>query len=156
VNDVTGRYVLLWDDAEIATIDAGSAQTGWHRTGYMFGGFNVNDCVVPGSSICRFYAPSINAHFLTARAVECDGLRAVPASGWIYERNDVSVYVPDAAGQCGYLQTPVHRLHSNVQTDAGVGYRHTADPSIRASLLAQGWTDEGVAFCAVNYRSPGT
>jgi len=154
-NDETGHYLLLWDPAEIATIDAGSAQTKWHRTGYVFGAFSVRPNIVPGFRLCRFYAPSINAHFLTARAVECDGLRAIPGSGWIYERNDVSVHVPDAAGECGgYLQTPVHRLHSDVQTAGGVGYRHTADPSIRAALLAQGWTDEGVAFCAASYSAP--
>jgi hypothetical protein len=152
VNDYSGHYVLLWNPAEIAGIDATSAKTGWRRTGYVFGGFNE---VFPGFRLCRFYAPSINSHFLTAGQVECDGLRAVPESGWIYERNDVSVYIPDAAGQCETGRTPVHRFHSDARTASGVGYRYTADPSIRASLLAQGWTDEGVDFCAEPYWAPG-
>ena len=82
-------------------------------------------------------------------------LRASPSSGWIFERDDVSVFTPGAGGVCQGGQD-VHRLFSDTRTASGVGYRHTGDPWIRASLLAQGWIDEGVAFCAVNYRSPGT
>ena len=55
---------------------------------------------------------------------------------------------------CGVGLMAVNRLHTNTRTASGVGYRHTADASIRASLLAEGWTDEGVVFCAAAYSSP--
>lgn len=154
-NDITGHYVMLWDRGEIQFVESGGAGPGWHRTGYVFGGFSVYTSYVPGSRMCRFYAPGPNSHFLTARDNECQGLRAHPESGWIFERDDISVYMPAGDGSCG-ANIPVYRLYNNRAAFNDTNHRHVADPAIQAELVSQGWIDEGVAFCSTGYRTPAT
>jgi len=60
-NDITGHYVMLWNQAEIAFVEAGQAGPGWHRTGYAYSGFDVTASYAPpGNRMCRFYAPGPN------------------------------------------------------------------------------------------------
>jgi len=154
-NDITGHYVMLWDRTEIGLVEAGKLGPGWHRTGYVFGGFNVHASYVPpGNRMCRFYAPGPNSHFLTARTFECDGLKANPASGWIFERDDIVVYMPDN-GSCG-TSLPVYRLYNDRAAFNDTNHRHVADQAVRAQLVSEGWIDEGIAFCSAGYETPAT
>ena len=155
-NDITGHYVMLWNRAEINFVEAGNAGPGWHRTGYVYSGFDVTASYVPpGNRMCRFYAPGPNSHFLTARPFECQGLKANPASGWIFERDDIVVYMPDDSGSCG-ANLPVYRLFNNRAAFNDTNHRHVADQALRAQLVSEGWIDEGIAFCSVGYVTPTT
>jgi len=154
-NDITGHYVMLWNQAEIAFVEAGQAGPGWHRTGYAYSGFDVTASYAPpGNRMCRFYAPGPNSHFLTARTYECQGLRSNPASGWIFERDDIVVSMPGADGSCAAHETAVYRLYNNRAAFNDTNHRHVADSTLRADLISEGWIDEGVAFCSTEYATP--
>lgn len=141
-NEHTKHFVLLSDPAEIAGVDAGSAGAGWKRTGYSFGARNTG--VAP--NVCRFYAPGPNSHFFTADATECAFLRAND-TGWIYEKLDFAVDLP-VNGACGADRTPVYRLYNDRFRQNDSNHRFIPDAAARDDMLAAGWRDEGVAFCA--------
>lgn len=149
-NEHTKHFVLLSDPAEIAGVDAGAAGPGWKRTGYAFGA-NPEGTAPPNA--CRFYAPSPNSHFFTADANECAFLRD-NNTGWIYEKLDFSVDLP-VNGACAAGREPVHRLYNNRFRQNDSNHRFVPDAAARDDLVAEGWRDEGVAFCAqYGYRKP--
>jgi hypothetical protein len=135
VNVVTGQYVVLTDASEIAN---GRAGTGWQATGHSF---VVADS--GGVPTCRFYAPSVNSHFLTANAAECEALKA-PGTGWIFEKIAFSARTPGPAG-CGSGDIPVYRLYVNRGRPI---HRYVPQSYTRKDLLEDGWIDEGIAFCS--------
>ena len=153
VNDITGHYLMLSDPGEEKFVRDGNAGPGWRRTGYAFGGYSQAFGFVPGQPLCRFYAPAVNSHFYTARDFECQGLRNDPKSGWIFERSDVSVAVP-FNGSCAPAQYPVYRLYNNRAQFLDTNHRHTTDPAVRDAMVAQGWADEGIAFCTDSFQTP--
>ena len=151
-NTQTGHYFLTVDATEMAGIDAGSAGHGWVRTGFGFeaypstippGMYCPEDCGVP---VSRFYGPGPNSHFYTANAQEAQGLRR-PGTGWIFERVEFSIPMPDASGQCAPGLTPVYRLYNMRWMFNDSNHRFVADARARDKLKARGWFDEGVAFC---------
>jgi hypothetical protein len=149
-NGYTKHFVLLSDPAEIAGVDAGAAGPGWKRTGYSF---EANNEALSAPNVCRFYAPGVNSHFFTANTQECAFLRD-NNTGWIYEKLDFSIDVP-VNGACAGGRAPVLRLYNNRAAQNDSSHRFVADAAVRDDLVAEGWRDEGVAFCArYAYRRP--
>lgn len=144
VNDISGHYVLIRDPAERAAVEGGAAGPGWRRTGYLFEVSPPSTEVVDGN-VCRFYAPSVNSHFHTGFAAECNYLRDNP-TGWIFEKFDF--FAPLPRGSCQFMMTPVHRLYNNRGLAGDPNHRYTADAEVHGEMLARGWIDEGIAFCA--------
>lgn len=152
-----GHYFLATNPNEMAAIDAGSAGPGWVRTGFSFDAYPVTlppgtycgrpDCGIP---VSRFYGtPGLgpSSHFYTANPVEAQFLQR-PGSGWSFEHLEFSIPVPDAAGQCAAGLVPVHRVYNNRWMYNDSNHRFVADRAQRDRMLARGWIDEGVAFCA--------
>ena len=135
-NAVTGHYLLLPSgDPEVAFVEGGGAGPGWERTGNDF-----TSSSLPGTvPVCRFYSPVFNTHFYTADAAECELVKHNP--DWIYEKTAFPVYLPIPGQGCDTAS--IFRVYR-----AG-DHRYTADASLRDSMLAKGWADEGVAWCAV-------
>jgi hypothetical protein len=151
VNDLTGHYVLISDPAEKVAVEGGAAGPGWRRTGYSFQVRDPGTQVVDGN-VCRFYAPSVNSHFHTGFAAECNYLRE-NATGWIFEKFAFSA--PLAHGNCELMMTAVHRLYNNRHPVGDPNHRYTADAEVRAEMLGRGWIDEGIAFCTPSaFRAP--
>lgn len=149
-NEYTKHFVLLSDPAEIAGVDAGSAGAGWKRTGYSF---EANNETFSARNVCRFYAPAVNSHFFTANAQECAFLRD-NNTGWFFEKLDFSVDAP-VNGACAAGRVPVLRLYNNRAAQNDSSHRFVADAAVRDDLVAEGWRDEGVAFCThYAYRKP--
>jgi hypothetical protein len=144
-NEYTGHYVLLSDPGEIAGVDAGAAGIGWKRTGYSFDARNET---LSAPNICRFYGPSANSHFFTGNAEECDFLRS-RFTGWIFEKLDFSVDLP-VAGACPADRAPIYRLYNNRWMFDDSSHRFIPDADERDAMVAKGWIDEGVGFCALN------
>lgn len=104
--------------------------------------------------VCRWYfkAPA-NTHFYSAKASDCELLRATYAG-----RPDVAVedsaaafYVvpPSADGTCSTKYQPVRRMfNAQVGTGKPPNHRYTAHPGDVRAMVALGWQDEGIAFCA--------
>lgn len=144
-NEGTKHYVLLADPEEIAGVDAGKAGPGWRRTGYRFYG----EFPVFGRPVCRFYAASVNSHFFTGDATECEFLRTHD-TGWSYEGIAFWADVP-VAGACATGLSPVFRLYNGRARFHDTNHRFTPDPAVRARQLAAGWIDEGIAFCTYTW-----
>ncbi len=155
-----GHYFLAMNPNEMAAIEAGSAGPGWVRTGFSFDAYPVpvpsgtycpGDC---GTAVSRFYGtPGLgpNSHFYTANAAEAQFLQR-PGSGWSFEQLEFSIPVPDAAGQCAAGLVPVYRVYNNRWMYNDSNHRFVADRAQRDRMLARGWIDEGVAFCAYGAR----
>ena len=155
-----GHYFLAMNPNEMAAIEAGSAGPGWVRTGFSFDAYPVpvppgmycpGDC---GTPVSRFYGtPGLgpNSHFYTANPVEAQFLQR-PGTGWSFEKLEFSVPVPDAAGQCAAGLVPVYRVYNNRWMYNDSNHRFVPDRVQRDRMLARGWVDEGVAFCAYGAR----
>jgi len=158
------HYFISDLQPDIEALDSGHFP-GWTRTGLSFkvfpgqasGGAGVNP-------VCRFYIPPDkgNSHFFSASPAECaavDQLRLTdPAyAGYVFESpNAFYIALPNTAnGACPGGTTPVYRLW-NGRIDSN--HRYTADPGIRAAMIAKSYVPEGygpnaVIMCA---PAPGT
>lgn len=145
-NHIIGHYVLLSDPAEIAIVDAGGAGFGWVATGYVFAARNET---LSAPNICRFYAPPpTNSHFFTGNVEECAFLKAND-TGWIYEKQDFAIDMPQG-NVCRAPLVPIYRLYNNRWMFSDSNHRFVHDASARDDMLAKGWRDEGIAFCATS------
>jgi hypothetical protein len=101
------------------------------------------------SPVCRFYLPPQNgdSHFYSASAAECADVRARFPS-FVFEAPDVMhVALPDlATGECPSATQKVFRLWNN-RVDSN--HRYTADPAVKAPMIARGYVAEGYGPDAV-------
>lgn len=134
------HYFVSALDADIAALDSG-ALAGWARTGLSFAAYLAP--AAGASPVCRFYLPPENgdSHFYSASPAECAEVRAKFPS-FVYESGAVMfVALPDpASGECPADTVGVWRLWNN---RADSNHRYTADPAVRAAMLAQGYVAEG-------------
>ena len=158
-----GHFFYSSDPAEQHVIDSGPLGH-FQRTGRTFnaGGY------VP---VCRFYGsqtPGPNSHFFSADQSECAGLKALQRTPtptdvpqWNSEGNGfyavAAVTAANGTRSCLTGTVPVYRAYNNAFAKGGK--RNAWDSNHRFStshadidqLVAnQGWTDEGIAFCAPN------
>ena len=163
-NTATGHYFYTWSLTDQASLESGAFGAGWVRTGLGFGaygtrergsspGFAFNGCAAPGDClpITRFYAPGPNSHFFTGSASDVAMLDR-PGTGWLLENVAFHARMPDAQGNCSGT-TPVHRLYNNRAALNDTNHRYTASDATREHMVARGWIDEGVAFCAYGKRT---
>jgi hypothetical protein len=154
-----GHFFYSSDPAEQAAVDAGAAGQ-FHRTGRQF----VTGGTAP---VCRFYGsvtPGPNSHFFTVDTAECSALKAaqvVPTpptvQQWNYERNEYLTTPASVAGDgtrsCPAGTAPLYRAYNNAFTTGGAknpwdsNHRFTPVKADITALVAQGWRDEGIAFC---------
>lgn len=159
-NSPGGHYFYSSDTAEQYAVDAGAAgqfaRTGRH---FLAGGTRA---------VCRFYgsiSPGPNSHFFTVDENECNALKAaqitpVPktAQQWNYEGVGFSTTPPliDANGtrSCSANTQPQFRAYNNAYPVSGPknpwdsNHRFSSFASDIAQLVAIGWRDEGIVFCA--------
>ncbi len=160
LNTTTGHYFLTAYPGEMDLVESGAAGAGWIRTGRGFASFdafgNCSGCL----PVSRFYAPGANSHFFTADAAEAEWLKR-PESGWIFEGTAFYVpSMPDAgSGRCeasphAASTVPVYRLYNNRSMFGDSNHRYTTSAEARESLVAAGWTYEGIAFCVPYVATP--
>jgi hypothetical protein len=150
------RYFISGREGEKALLD-GRADL-FVRTGASFmladGMFRENDI----EPVCRFYAPprgtGKSSHFFgTGR--DCQILNYV--SGFAYEGIDFGTVKPTNGVCPSSYPAPVTRLFNNrVATTLEGNHRYVADATTKARMLARGWVDEGVVFCASSALAPNT
>jgi hypothetical protein len=74
---------------------------------------------------------------------------AIP--GWQLEGPVFNTPTPAADGTCPLGSIPIYRVFNNGMGGAQ-NHRFTTDPSVRAQMIAAGWTPEGfgigVVFCS--------
>ena len=153
-----GHFFYSSDPAEQAAVDSGAAGQ-FRRTGRQFftGGT---------SPVCRFYgsiSPGPNSHFFTADPGECADLKAqqrtpVPTNvqQWNYERIEYNTTPPQIVNGvlgCPPGTVPLYRAYNNAFTATGVknawdsNHRFTPNQADIATMVGQGWRNEGLQFC---------
>lgn len=64
---------------------------------------------------------------------------------WAAPARGASVGAP-----CGAPLQPVYRLYNHREGEARPNHRYTISPVLAGQLVARGWTNEGIAFCAAS------
>ena len=139
-NAALDHYFVSALAADIAALDSGQFK-GWARTGLAFKAYLGP---APGTNpVCRYYLPPANgdSHFYSASPQECAEVGAKFPS-FVFEAADVMyVALPDlATGACPPGLIPVYRLW-NARADSN--HRYTADPAVKAAMVAKGYVAEG-------------
>jgi Repeat of unknown function (DUF5648) len=140
------HYFRTTSTQEAAGIDAGQAGAGWVRTNDTYTGYAAGTGT--GSDVCRFYTFGANSHFYTAAAAECNALKN-PSSGWVYEGLSYRIAIPNNNGGCAAGLKPVYRFFNNRQAFTDSNHRFSVSANNISLMQSQGWTYEGVAFCAL-------
>jgi hypothetical protein len=154
-----GHFFYSDSAAEIQIVDSGGAGH-FVRTGKQFKAGGTKP-------LCRFYGNSVwgpNSHFFTIDDAECatvKGLQITPpppnVQQWNYEGLAFSATPPSGTGaarSCASGLLPVYRVYNNAISN---GVKHAWDSNHRygtdksaldAFAASNGWTVEGIAFCA--------
>ena len=140
------HYVLSTDADDGAALVA----EGWQATGESFralrAGAGVPTCY-GGVTVFRFrLSPGWRgSRFLTADPAECGSLRRLDP-GW---RPDGIAFVADRAvnGTCS-KGAPIYRAYNGRAAWNDSNHRFTPSFATYQHMLEQGWTGEGIAFCA--------
>ena len=144
------HYFITADPNEVAYLDV-FLRGVYERTGAVFFAYPEAFLGPPGvKPVCRFYAGgTIDSHFFTANAAECQFVQARWAGTWTLESPAAFwIETPDATGACRDGTIAIYRFFNN-RRDAN--HRHTPDLSVRRAMNNRGWVPEGangVAFCS--------
>lgn len=144
-NAAFDHYFVTSLPDEIAKLDSG-AIGGWSRTGESFAVFAGGSA---HAAVCRFFSASFapkSSHFYTALANECSTLRQ--NADWQFEGVVFEIDLPDASGTCTAPRVPLYRMYNNGQGGAP-NHRYTTSSAVRASMVARGWTPEGLGSAGV-------
>ena len=128
------HYFITANPAEINDLDTG-VHTGWTRTGYRFSVIKGGSSYAGTSPVCRFYSPTLDTHFYSAKKSECDDVKAKFGDVWTFESDEVfRAFVVDPADRRmrhGYdahvpplqqpsgRESPLHRSAGRVRVHEG-------------------------------------
>ena len=155
-NTVLDHYFITADEGEKGFVRNGGAGAGWVETGQSFAAWSPS-VTRESAFVCRFYGDPVkgpNSHFYSASTDECRSLLGLqlrqPDSEpkWNSEGYSFKVSLPNDAHRCSDGLLPVYRAYNDgFARGADSNHRFVLDKSLLTPLLAQGWKDEGVAFC---------
>ena len=154
------HYFITSNQEEIIGIDNGSAGSGWVRTAHEFSVWTpLGHPDRVGKSVCRFYGsttPGPNSHFFSIRPDECEWLHTLQKQTpddqprWNFESLVFEVEAVSPIGFCRSGRIPVFRAYNNGHIlGKDSNHRFVPDRAEIDKLVASGWIDEGIAFCAV-------
>lgn len=153
-------YTQPCNKDELGAVLSGSAGQGWQTTGRQY----VMPVKFGYPTMCRFYGslvPGPNSH-LYVYGAECAEIKrlekTLPSNvpRWNYEEEPVPIQAVPAAfdGQCPtpeFFSRPIVRMYNN-GAKLGKDSNHRFLPIIAtdeiASMVGQGWVNEGIIFCA--------
>jgi len=142
---LSNQYFLASDANERAVLERGGAGGDWFRTGETFTAWQNTGTVKAGTvPVCRFFGSAIgpSEHVFTADAAECSVLKSDPH--WVDEGIAFRAY--PLGPLCAGLHV-VLRFYKPGATVATSRHRYAIDANTIATLLANGWTQEGPVFC---------
>jgi hypothetical protein len=147
------HYFITADPIEIKDLDTG-VHKGWTRTGYRFAIMKAGSSFAGTSPVCRFYSPSLDTHFYSAKKAECDAVKEQFGKTWTFESDEVfrAFEVDPETGVCAPDTTSTFRLYNN-RPDAN--HRYTDQVSVFHFMkLVKSYIPEGdgspalpTAFC---------
>jgi hypothetical protein len=154
--DPGGHFFYSADPAEQRFIESGGAGR-WVRTerSFKLGG---------SAPLCRFYgsvSPGPNSHFFTLDPDECTALKNAQISPtpkdrqqWNYEGFGFTMIPANADKTCMAGTQPVYRAYNNAFSPTGTknfwdsNHRFSTRLGDINEVVALGWRNEGVVFCA--------
>ena len=158
-NTALDHYFITGSNSEKAMLDETDATSGWQRTGESFLAWEPGHSY-GSSDVCRFYGsvyPGPNSHFYSNAAAECRMLQVLQedippgGAGWKFEGWAMSVYprYPEENDPCPVDAIPVYRAYNNgFALGKDSNHRYLTKPELMDEMTAQGWIDEGIAFCS--------
>jgi glucose/arabinose dehydrogenase len=156
-NTALGHYFITADPAEQRSVETRGAGPGWSATGQSFTVYGDTSTLLPPPGVflrrvCRFYGkPGVgpNSHFYTSDSSECEFVKTRDP-GWQYEGLVFTVTQKAASESCAGGYVPVYRSYNNGFVRNDSNHRYTADLATHQSMIARGWSNEGVVFCAIS------
>src|SRR5918993_5339542 len=150
------HYFVTHFADEIAALDSGK-HPGWVRTGLTIHSVDTTTGAGANSvAVFRFYGNpqrGLDSHFYSASKAECDAVQQKWPDDWLLETEEafrINALDP-ATGQCGPGTKAVYRLYNK---RADINHRYTTDAAVFDSMVAKGYTAEGIGspkpavFCA--------
>ncbi|MGL5004022.1 MAG: hypothetical protein ACRDAM_13880, partial [Casimicrobium sp.] len=141
------RYFMTGRDDEQKLLDALS--TDFIRTGMTFTAIEPKYVNPPEKPVCRFYASPLkgmsNTHFYST-GDECAMLKVLPSLS--YETYDFAIKVPTGGVCPADAPRGVRRMYNNRFATNDSNHRYVTSDATRDAMLARGWIDEGIRFCA--------
>jgi hypothetical protein len=134
------HYFVTSLPTEIAKLDAGEFR-GWARTGQAFKVFPLGEAGTVNA--CRFFSTAFgerSSHFYNYGSL-CTDLKNDPK--WQFEGEVFGFRLPDLSGNCPAATVPLYRFYNN-GADGAPNHRFTTSLLVRAQMVAQGWTAEGL------------
>ena len=145
------HYFITGIADEIGKLDAG-VYPGWTRTGLRIKAYPPTAATT--AAVCRFFSTAFaprSSHFYTPFADECVTVKGNP--DWQFEGDVFNMALPAIDGSCPQGTLPVYRLYNDGQGGAP-NHRYTADPIVRAQMIAAGWVSEGYGDLGVIMCAP--
>jgi streptogramin lyase len=155
-NAAIDHYFVTADRTEAAAIDAGSAGPGWARTGETWNTWTKGP-IPDATQVCRFYGSAAidattgarrgpNSHFYTVQPGECASVKL--DDGWTYEAAGSFWMLKPTGAACPPGSQPVYRAYNNRYAQNDSNHRYMVNPAVYATMIASGWTGEGIVMCA--------
>jgi len=143
-------YFITGRDNEKSLLDG---LAGFSRTGMSFAGVAAAGAPASLSPICRYYVslavPYTSTHFYGVKDTDCVQIAALNPVGFAYEGLDFATTLPDANRACPpSAPTAIRRAFRPGRNGKTSNHRYATSQAIINGMVAQGWTDEGVTFCA--------
>ena len=143
----SNKYFITSNTAEKAALDARPDL--FVRTGQKF---SVPAKNVYGNvfDVYRFFAPAPGAqsHVFVTKS-DYDLIVSLPNTGLVNEGAEFGMIRPDNAGTCpSWSPTKVYRSYRSSATVSQRNHRYSTSLAAHNAMLAQGWVNEGVVFCA--------
>ncbi len=139
------KYFMTGRPDEIAALDALPAS--WARTGLRMATYRTDAPL--GAPMCRFWAndgASINTHFYSTNAGDCELLKAQP---WARDEG-IAMRAQDliTASTCPADTVKVMRLFNQTT----INHRYLTETQLAKITLPAGWKVDGAVYCAAKYE----
>lgn len=153
-NRALDAYFITGRSNEQATLDTVSD---FQRTGMSFAALSASTAPTSYSQICRYYVntaePFTNSHFYGVRDTDCVFIANARIAGFVNEGLDFATALPTPVGCPASDAIPVFRTFRPAAGGKSSNHRYTVSTAIRDAMMARGWVNEGIAFCAASASS---
>lgn len=148
-NRALDAYFITGRSNEQSTLDV---VTDFQRTGVSFSAVTAGTEPSWFNQICRYYVntaePFTNSHFYGVKESDCAYIASARLAGFANEGFDFAIALPTPVGCPTGAPTAVYRTFRAAANGKSSNHRYTISTAMRDSMVARGWVNEGIAFCA--------
>ncbi len=150
-------YFITGRANEQALLDSAA---GFRRTGMNFASVSALAAPSTLSAICRYYistqAPFVSSHFYGVQSTDCAQIAALKPAGFSDEGFDFATTLPNANRACpANAPNAIRRAYRAAANGKTGNHRYATSQTTIDGMVALGWVDEGVTFCATTAATIG-